>query len=81
MKKLVILLCLSIATAAWAKTALPLKRIALFTSFDEARAQAVTIPVRTITPWVDELNGEKCLRIAEDHGYPVSWGKLTEAGG
>ena len=32
MKKLVILLCLSIATAAWAKTALPLKRIALFTS-------------------------------------------------
>lgn len=58
-----------------------LERLALFASFDEARAQAVAIPVRTVTPWIGEHNGEKCLKIAEDHGYPVSWGKLSEAAG
>lgn len=58
-----------------------LERLALFASFEEAKAQAMAIPVRTVTPWIGELDGEKCLRIGEDHGYPVSWGKLSEAAG
>lgn len=49
-----------------------LERLALFASFDEARAQAEAIPVKTIVPQVD-LSGEKpMLRIMQDAGYPVT---------
>ena len=58
-----------------------LERLALFDDFATARAQAEAIPLRTVTPWIAEEDGEKILRIADDLGYPVCWGKLSEAAG
>jgi 8-oxo-dGTP pyrophosphatase MutT (NUDIX family) len=49
-----------------------LDRLALFASFDEARAQAEAHPVRMITPRPVERDGERWLAIPEGHGYPVT---------
>ncbi|MGB3807568.1 MAG: NUDIX domain-containing protein [Erythrobacter sp.] len=49
-----------------------LERLALFASFDEARAQAEAIPVRTITPQIDTSSGKPMLTILRDAGYPVT---------
>ena len=49
-----------------------LERLALFGSFDEAKAQAEAIPVRTITPYMAEAEGKTWLNIGEDLGYPVT---------
>jgi len=49
-----------------------LERLALFSSFDEAKAQAEAIPVRTITPFMAEAEGKTWLNIGEDLGYPVT---------
>lgn len=49
-----------------------LERLALFASYEEARAQAKAIPVRTITPRVVEEDGKPWLTILSDAGYPVT---------
>jgi len=49
-----------------------LERLALFSSFAEARAQAEAIPVRTIMPQVIEEDGKAWLTILADAGYPVT---------
>ena len=49
-----------------------LERLALFASYEEARAQAEAIPVRTIVPRVDTSTGRPMLTILEDAGYPVT---------
>lgn len=49
-----------------------LERLALFGSFEDARAQAEAIPVKTIIPKVDENGGKPVLTILEDAGYPVT---------
>ncbi len=49
-----------------------LERLALFKSYDEARAQAEAIPVRTIVPKIDESGGQPMLTIMEDAGYPIT---------
>lgn len=49
-----------------------LERLAQFASFDEARAQAEAIPVRTITPFMGERDGTSWLEIGEGLGYPVT---------
>ena len=49
-----------------------LERLAEFATFEEARAQAEAIPVRTITPWMEERAGERWLMIPDDAGYPVA---------
>lgn len=49
-----------------------LERLATFASFEEARAQAQAIPVRTIIPQVVEQNGKPWLSILEDAGYPIT---------
>jgi len=54
-----------------------LERLAEFASFDEARAQAEAIPVTTITPWMEERDGERWLRIPSDAGYPVDGEPLS----
>ena len=54
-----------------------LERLAGFASYAEARAQAEAIPVRTITPWMEERGGETWLRIPSDAGYPVDGEPLT----
>jgi 8-oxo-dGTP pyrophosphatase MutT (NUDIX family) len=54
-----------------------LERLALFASYEEARAQAEAIPVRTIMPQVVEQDGKPWLTILADAGYPVT-GELLE---
>lgn len=54
-----------------------LERLAGFASYAEARAQAEAIPVRTITPWMEDRGGETWLRIPSDAGYPVDGEPLT----
>jgi 8-oxo-dGTP pyrophosphatase MutT (NUDIX family) len=54
-----------------------LERLALFASFEEARAQAEAIPVKTIVPQIDTSSGKPMLTILEDAGYPVT-GELLE---
>lgn len=54
-----------------------LERLAQFASFEEARAHAEAIPVKTITPWMEERDGEPWLRIPDDAGYPVAGEPLT----
>jgi len=49
-----------------------LERLALFASFEEAKAQALAIPVKTIVPQIDDNGGKPMLRILEDAGYPVT---------
>lgn len=49
-----------------------LERLALFASFEEARAQAEAIPVKTIIPQIDPNGGEPMLTIMKDAGYPVT---------
>jgi len=56
-----------------------LERLAEFASFAEARAQAEAIPVKTITPWMEERGGERWLAIPADAGYPVDGEPLTSA--
>ncbi|MFN3991166.1 MAG: NUDIX hydrolase [Erythrobacter sp.] len=54
-----------------------LERLALFSSFAEARAQAEAIPVRIIVPQVDTSGDAPVLRITEDAGYPITAEPLT----
>jgi 8-oxo-dGTP pyrophosphatase MutT (NUDIX family) len=49
-----------------------LERLALFASFDEAKAQAEAIPVRPIIPQVDTSGDKPMLRIMADAGYPIT---------
>ncbi|ANY19529.1 NUDIX domain protein [Tsuneonella dongtanensis] len=56
-----------------------LERLALFGTFAEARDQAEAIPVKTITPWMEERDGEKWLMIPDDAGYPVPGEPLSSA--
>ena len=49
-----------------------LERLALFDSYEAARAQAEAIPVKTIVPQVDTSSGKAMLTILEDAGYPVT---------
>lgn len=49
-----------------------LERLALFASYEEARAQAEAIPVRTIIPQVDTSGDQPMLRIMADAGYPIT---------
>ena len=56
-----------------------LERLAGFASFAEARAQAEAIPVRTITPWMEDRDGERWLMIRDDAGYPVPGEPLSSA--
>lgn len=56
-----------------------LERLALFATFDEAKAQAEAIPVRTITPFMEDSGGKTWLQIGEDLGYPVTGEPLESA--
>lgn len=49
-----------------------LDRLALFSNFEEARAQAEAIPVRLIAPRREDRQGEMWLTIPEGLGYPVT---------
>ncbi|MEM6474960.1 MAG: NUDIX domain-containing protein [Pseudomonadota bacterium] len=49
-----------------------LERLALFATFEEARAQAEAIPVKTIVPQIDTSTGKPMLTIMKDAGYPIT---------
>jgi 8-oxo-dGTP pyrophosphatase MutT (NUDIX family) len=49
-----------------------LERLALFASFEEARAQAEAIPVKTIIPQIDTTGEKPMLTIMQDAGYPIT---------
>ncbi|ABC62747.1 NUDIX hydrolase [Erythrobacter litoralis] len=49
-----------------------LERLALFNTFEEAKAQAEAIPVKTIVPQVDTSGEKPMLKIMEDAGYPIT---------
>lgn len=49
-----------------------LERLALAASFDAARAEASSRPMATITPWIEQRDGEDWLCIRPDQGYPVT---------
>jgi 8-oxo-dGTP pyrophosphatase MutT (NUDIX family) len=53
-----------------------LERLALHASFAEMRADAAAHAVEPITPWVDEVDGERFITIPADLGYPVTREKL-----
>ena len=56
-----------------------LERLALFSSIAEARADAARHPVTRITPWVEDRDGQPCVCIPEDIGYPVTSEPLETA--
>lgn len=56
-----------------------LERLALFSSLEEARADAALHPVQKITPWVEERQGRKWVCIPEGIGYPVTAEPLETA--
>lgn len=56
-----------------------LERLALFGDFDAACAHAAAHPVETVTPWIEERNGEQQLCIPDGLGYPVTSETLSTA--
>lgn len=48
-----------------------LERLAQFGSVAEARVDAAAHAIETITPWVEELEGVRYVRIPDGLGYPV----------
>lgn len=48
-----------------------LERLALFDTFEAARDHALTTPVETISPFIEERDGERWLMIPDNLGYPV----------
>lgn len=56
-----------------------LERLARFSSFEDAVADASLRPVRTVTPWTEDRGGVPHLCIPEDLGYPVTAEALTSA--
>lgn len=56
-----------------------LERLAGFADLQAAQVDARRYPATTITPWVEEHDGVKQLRIPEGLGYPVTAEALTAA--
>ncbi len=56
-----------------------LERLACFASFAEARAEALRLPDRVITPWIERRGQEDWLCIPEDAGYPVTTERAATA--
>jgi len=53
-----------------------LERLALHANFDAMLDDARGHPVEPISPWVEEMDGEKFITIPEGLGYPVTREKL-----
>lgn len=48
-----------------------LERLAAHADLDAALADATSHSLETIIPWIEEIDGERHVRIPEDRGYPV----------
>jgi 8-oxo-dGTP pyrophosphatase MutT (NUDIX family) len=55
-----------------------LERLALFSRFDDAVADARAHPIRPITPWIEARGDTQYLCIPDDLGYPVTAQRLDE---
>ncbi len=55
-----------------------LERLALFDTFEGARAHAETTPIGTISPYIEERDGMRWLMIPDNLGYPVR-GEMLES--
>ncbi len=56
-----------------------LERLALYADFESIRSAADAVPVKTITPWIEERGGVEHICIPEDAGYPVTSEPLSSA--
>ena len=56
-----------------------LERLAQFASFADARDHALSIALETITPWIEEAEGERWLTIPGHLGYPVTRERVDTA--
>jgi 8-oxo-dGTP pyrophosphatase MutT (NUDIX family) len=56
-----------------------LERLALFDTFAAARDHAAATPIETITPWIEEVDGERWLTIPSHLGYPVTRERVETA--
>jgi 8-oxo-dGTP pyrophosphatase MutT (NUDIX family) len=53
-----------------------LERLALHSSFEAIRADALAHPIEPVTPWVEEREGEKFITIPSHLGFPVTHERL-----
>ena len=53
-----------------------LERIAQFDRFDQIRADALAHRIEPVSPWVEEVNGERFITIPSNLGFPVTREKL-----
>lgn len=53
-----------------------LERLAQHLTFDEIRADALAHPIEPVTPWVEEVDGERFITIPDHLGYPVTQERL-----
>ena len=56
-----------------------LERLALHGSFDDAVADARAHPMETITPWIEDIDGERWIKIPGHLGYPITAERLNDA--
>ena len=56
-----------------------LERLALYPDYSSAVADARAHPVRTITPWTEQRDGETFLCIPDDLGFPITAERLDAA--
>ena len=53
-----------------------LERLAQHSTFDEIVADARSHPIEPISPWLDEVDGERFITIPDGIGYPVTRERL-----
>jgi 8-oxo-dGTP pyrophosphatase MutT (NUDIX family) len=53
-----------------------LERLAQHSTFEEIRADALAHPMIPVTPWVEEVGGERFITIPDHLGYPVTRERL-----
>lgn len=53
-----------------------LERLAQHSTFEEIRADALAHPIEPISPWVEDLDGEKFITIPANLGFPVTQERL-----
>jgi hypothetical protein len=53
-----------------------LERLAQHRSFADIRAGALAHPIEPVTPWVEEVGGERFITIPAHLGYPVTQERL-----
>jgi 8-oxo-dGTP pyrophosphatase MutT (NUDIX family) len=53
-----------------------LERLAQHSCFDEIRADAAAHRIDPVTPWVEDVHGEKFITIPDDLGFPITQERL-----